>query len=110
MALAAKVPNLILQPLVENAIKHGISSTLDAGRIVVRAQLRNQQLTVQVENDGAPGKCDSVTRDGIGMQNTRERLRQSYGSAFELTLERRSEGGAITTMRVPYNANGAHAA
>jgi sensor histidine kinase YesM len=110
MALTARVPNLILQPLVENAIKHGIASTLSAGRIVLRAQLLPDQLRVQVENDGAPGSCPPGSREGLGLHNTRERLRQCYGASFELTLERRPEGGAVTTLLIPYRAIGGAAA
>jgi hypothetical protein len=108
-ALRGQVPNLILQPIVENAIKHGIAPTMEAGRIQVRARCNESWLEVQVENDGpAAVQPGAPLREGVGVGNTRERLHQLYRDAFQLSLDPRPEGGAVMTLRLPYRiVNGA---
>jgi LytS/YehU family sensor histidine kinase len=109
-ALRGKVPNLILQPIVENAIKHGIAPTMEAGRIQVRARCREDWLEVQVENDGPQtGGRGATLREGVGMGNTRERLHQLYQESFRLSLDPRPQGGAVITLRLPYRVNGGSA-
>src|SRR5256885_786754 len=74
--LAARVPNLILQPLVENAIRHGVARRVSAGMVGVRARREDGRLQIKVYDDG-PGLCEGwsmETSDGIGLANTRERL------------------------------------
>lgn len=109
-ALRGKVPNLILQPIVENAIKHGIAPTMEAGRIQVRARCHENWLEVQVENDGPQtGGRSATLREGVGMGNTRERLHQLYQESFRLSLDPRPQGGAVITLRLPYRVNGGSA-
>jgi two-component sensor histidine kinase len=100
----ACVPNLILQPLVENAIRHGISPRAGTGHIEIRAQRLNGSLQVQVLDDGPGLRTDppAYSREGVGLSNTRERLRQLYGEAHQFTLANRDEGGVVVTLRVPY--------
>ena len=104
-ALDAAVPHLGLQPIVENAIRHGIGRRSMAGRIEISASRVNGSLQIQVRDDGPgflPGALDAAR--GIGLANTRARLRQLYGDAARLTLENGAEGGAVATMILPYRA------
>ena len=105
-ALAASVPNLILQPIVENAIRHGIAPRAAAGRIEIHACRRGERLRVQVSDDG-PGlsvKGNSAHRlkEGLGLSNTRARLGQLYGDDFRLDLANAEGGGTVVTVDVPY--------
>lgn len=102
-ALDAAVPHLSLQPIVENAIRHGIGRSSMAGRIEISASRVNGSLQIQVRDDGPgflPGALDAAR--GIGLANTRARLRQLYGDAARLTLENGAQGGAVATMVLPY--------
>lgn len=98
-ARAVPVPRLILQPLVENAVRHGIGASSSAGRIELGARVAGDELVVTVRDDG-PGPSSPLT-NGVGLRNTRERLQAAYGSAARLTLERGPEGGAIATLVIP---------
>ena len=96
------VPALLLQPLVENAVTHGVGGRIGAGEIVVRAWRDGDTLRLTVEDDG-PGPAQ--TRDdaptGIGLANTRARLAALYGPAAAITLDRRDGGGAIARVSLP---------
>jgi LytS/YehU family sensor histidine kinase len=100
--LEAYVPDLILQPLAENAIKHGVSSRTGAHRIDVGARRRDGRLELTVENDGVDGVPLDV-REGIGLRSTRRRLAHLYGDDGTLTLARRPGGGARATVSLPYH-------
>jgi len=97
----ARVPSLILQPIVENAVKHGIAQRVQGGTIAIVAARANGTLTVSVRNDGPgfpPGwEANGV---GIGLSNVRGRLGSLYGEAGRLTVE--NLDGATVTIRVPY--------
>lgn len=98
------VPNLILQPLVENAIKHGIAPYARGGRIVVRARRAGDRLVLQVEDDG-PGFSrlpGGVIHEGVGLKNTRERLNQLYGAAHRFDLSDSPDGGFLVTLEIPF--------
>ncbi len=100
--LSTQVPSLTLQPLVENAIKHGISRRARGGSIRVRAATVGNTLTLSVENDGpclssgGPG-----ARTGIGLVNLRTRLQILYGDAFDFSLRDRSGGGVQVVVSLP---------
>lgn len=98
----ALVPFFILQPLVENALHHGISSHAGAGTIEIAAERTTDQLLLTVSDDG-PGTVVPDTRRGIGLANTRARLQELYGSAASLELGRRPEGGFRVTVAIPYH-------
>ncbi|MBI1851279.1 MAG: histidine kinase [Planctomycetes bacterium] len=101
--LDAAVPHMVLQPIVENAIRHGIGRSSTAGRIRVVARRVKQALEVVVEDDGpglAPGAAES--RAGIGLKNTKARLLQLYGDAATLTLQNGERGGAVARIVLPY--------
>jgi len=109
--LRAQVPILILQPLVENAIKHGISKRTQGGAIQVSAAHHNGLLKLSVANDGPPLPSDWETRrTGIGLSNLRTRLEIMYGSAFELQLLNRAAGGVQAQVCLPLAQDLPHAA
>lgn len=100
----ALVPDLVLQPLVENALHHGLLPRPEGGRLVVRARKRKRRLLVRVEDDGV-GLPENWTRrelEGIGIRGTRSRLRGCFGDDFSLTLSRRTGGGTVVRLDLPY--------
>ncbi|REJ79287.1 MAG: hypothetical protein DWQ47_00650 [Acidobacteria bacterium] len=101
--LDLEVPNLLLQPGVENAIKHGVSKSMSAGRIRVSSSRREDRLVLEIFNDGPPsnGRQEGKLKEGVGIANTRERLRQIYGEDFELDFELIPAGGAKLTISLP---------
>ena len=103
--LDALVPPFILQPLVENAIRHGTSQQMLGGNIRVRAWPDNGHVRLTVSDDG-PGLPAGWTFDshaGIGLSNTRERLRRLYGEDNDLVIGRAPEGGVSVELSLPYN-------
>ncbi len=88
-SLKAIVPNLILQPLVENAIKHGFSNSIEKGSILIKSNLRNNDLHLFIEDDGAGcDNCDSLLENaGIGLTNTYQRLKQIYKNNFTFKID-----------------------
>jgi two-component system, LytTR family, sensor kinase len=100
--LSAQVPSLVLQPMVENAVKHGIAKRVQGGAIRIAATHANGTLTLRVYNDGPglPAEWEQRT-SGIGMLNVRTRLRSLYGDAFMLTLHNQN-GGVEASVSVPY--------
>lgn len=97
----ARVPSLILQPLVENALKHGVSSTRGSGRVNLAARREGDRLIISISDDG-PGPAGKTTESGIGLANTRERLRQMYGEGADLSLRTVPEGGTTAEVVLPY--------
>ncbi|MGH8150959.1 MAG: sensor histidine kinase [Steroidobacteraceae bacterium] len=98
------VPNLILQPLVENAMKHGVSKTVGAGRIEIRAQRVGERVTLSVHDNGpglASGK--SLAVEGVGLRNTRQRLEQLYGAEQSLALRTADGGGLVAEVSLPFH-------
>ena len=101
--LHSQVPSLILQPMVENAIKHGIAKRAQGGEIRVSAARCNSMLKLTVYNDGPGLMDDRENRDsGIGISNTRTRLQSLYGQSFELTLENHGQHGVEAAVSVPF--------
>jgi two-component system LytT family sensor kinase len=98
-ALDARVPPLILQPLVENAVRHGIARRIAAGRIDVVAARRNGRLQLTVRDDG-PGVAAGA-RDGIGLSNTRARLQEQYGARHTFALASDGDRGTIVSLEIP---------
>jgi two-component system, LytTR family, sensor kinase len=101
-ALTAEVPNLILQPLVENSIRHGIDSEAGMGTITVRARVDGAALHLQVEDDGAGLPAGQAACEGIGLTNVRARLEQLYPGAHAFALEALPERGARATISIPF--------
>jgi two-component system, LytTR family, sensor kinase len=112
----ALVPNLLLQPLVENAIRYGVGNSNAAGHVDVSARRHDGKLILQVRDDG-PGLPDQPHvsgAGGVGLANTQERLQQMYGPLHEFLLGNRATGGCEVTITIPLqlatnepaNANG----
>lgn len=99
--LDARVPVLSLQPLAENAIRHGIARRPEGGMLRVRAAQENGHLRLSVENDG-PGLLPREAGDGIGLANLRARLEHLYGLAQRLDLADRPEGGVRVEITIPF--------
>jgi signal transduction histidine kinase len=101
-ALDMMVPSMILQPLVENAIRHGVEKMTDPGRVEIEALLEGETLVLRVRDDG-PGeelRPDGST-GGVGLRNTRARLEQLYGAAGRFSLSRNEEGLTVAEVRLP---------
>jgi signal transduction histidine kinase len=100
----ALVPQLLLQPIVENAIRHGIGLRSSGGRILISAAKVNGTVELRVRDDG-PGLSSghSSTERGIGLANTRARLQQLYGQEAKLEIKNCDPGGVIVTMKIPFH-------
>jgi two-component system LytT family sensor kinase len=97
------VPSMILQPLVENSIKHGLSPKIDGGNITLRSFLRDERLTIQVEDDGVGmGAESSENGTGIGLTNVAERIQVIYADAGRLNIRTPRSGiGTLITLDLP---------
>jgi two-component system, LytTR family, sensor kinase len=107
--LTAHVPNLILQPIVENAIRHGIAVKIEPGSIRISSERRGGRLRIQIRDDG-PGFASNTEngngyREGIGLTNARARLARLYGQDQVLELSNGREGGAVVTLEMPFHAS-----
>ena len=100
-ALDVQVPTLILQPLVENAIRHGIEPQTGQGRLHISASRDEEMLHLRVRDNGSGNKPASEAKDGIGIANTRSRLQQLYGGAAHLILTTAADGGFIAAIDLP---------
>jgi two-component system LytT family sensor kinase len=106
--LEIMVPSMLLQPLVENSIKHGLSSKIEGGSIYMRSRLEDSNLTIEVEDDGVGmGSASFVERptgfggNGIGMANIAERLKVLYGDKAKMTIDSRHGRGTLVRLRLP---------
>jgi two-component system LytT family sensor kinase len=107
-SLDTMVPSMLLQPLVENSIKHGLSSKIDGGSIYLRSRLTDSHLIVEVEDDGVGmGSASLIERPsglggtGIGMANVAERLKVLYGDTARMTIDSREGKGTLVRLRLP---------
>ena len=108
--LDAKVPNLILQPIVENAIRHGIAPRSAPGLIEIEAKQRGTALRIQVRDNG-PGisqhrTSENLLEKGLGLTNTETRLERLYGTDHLFDLRNNPEGGLIVTLEIPFHSDG----
>jgi LytS/YehU family sensor histidine kinase len=100
--LDAGVPGLLLQPLVENALRHGISRRPDGGIVSIRALRRGRAMVLQIGNDGPVITNGAMAAgSGVGLANARARLERLYGAEGSLVLADRDGGGAIVEVTVP---------
>lgn len=110
----ALVPQFILQPLVENALRHGIGESVAGGTIEIGARVEGADLVLWVADDG-PGPAGPPNVNGLGLRNTRERIETLYGARARLELSQRAEGrgreggagGTMAQVRIPYRRDAA---
>jgi signal transduction histidine kinase len=101
-ARGLSVPHLVLYPLVENAIQHGLAGCADAGHVSVRARSEPDQLVLEVEDDGSGMDAAVSSRGaGVGLENLRARLEQLYASAASLSVVPRTPRGVLARVAVP---------
>jgi two-component system LytT family sensor kinase len=103
------VPNLILQPIVENAIRHGVSQRAARGHVEVRASRAGQALRLEVRDNGRGlpegSEAKHTKGGGVGLANTRARLQQLYGSNYRFELSNAAGGGAVVTLEIPMHGS-----
>jgi len=104
--LGARVPNLILQPIVENAIRYGVAAVDRPSKVAIHAERSGAELRLQVRDDG-PGLSRNAKR-GVGLSNTEARLRQMYGSEQRMELTTPTDGGVLVSIAIPFKAATAH--
>jgi two-component system, LytTR family, sensor kinase len=98
------IPSMILQPLVENAIRHGLAHKIEGGTITLRASRKNQRLMIEVKDDGAgipERKREEIYASGIGISNVNERLRVLFGDQFSLAVESEPGQGTLVSVVIP---------
>lgn len=107
-SLEVMVPSMLLQPLVENCLKHGLSPKVDGGSITLRSRVIKSRLIIEVEDDGVGmaaaqmlSQPSEVEGTGIGMANVAERLRVLYGDAAKMMIESREGAGTQIRLRLP---------
>jgi two-component system, LytTR family, sensor kinase len=103
--LEALVPNLILQPLVENAIRHGIERRARPGLIELRSRQDHGTLRLELRDNGPGLAPDQPRREGIGLSNTRARLEHLYGAEHRLALNNAPEGGLLVEVSLPFRVS-----
>jgi two-component system, LytTR family, sensor kinase len=102
-AIDAKVPSLILQPIVENAVRHGIEPQSRTGRIELRGTREAGRLILTVSDNGGGVPAGGPAREGIGLANTRARLAELYGEQQHFELVNRPDGGLCVRMVIPFS-------
>jgi two-component system, LytTR family, sensor kinase len=103
-AMEAFVPSMLLQPIVENCLKHGLAPKLGGGKIELRTTNRDGRLCIEIEDNGvgiSEEKLPHVYVEGIGLSNVRERLRVLYGTDFHLDIQSRPGEGTVIRIEIP---------
>jgi len=98
------VPAMVLQPLVENALQHGVEPVDDVTHVSITAARRDDSLVLTVADDGA-GLVNGVVADGVGLRNTRDRLQHLYGSAARLVLRPGDASGVVSEVTLPMDSH-----
>ena len=107
-SLETMVPSMLLQPLVENSIKHGLASKIEGGSLYLRSRLTDSHLIVEIEDNGVGmGSANLLERPtglggtGIGMANVAERLKVLYGDTARMTIDSHEGKGTLVRLRLP---------
>ena len=100
-ALDVLVPTMILQPIVENAIRHGLEPMMRPGTLTIEAQADGDALWLRVRDDGAGLPKDRKRREGVGLSNTRSRIDRLYGEQAALTIRENAGGGVLVDIYIP---------
>lgn len=102
--LHAMVPSLIMQPLVENAIRHGIAVRPEASSIEIKSWLDQDMLCLRVADDGPGLSYNKPLKEGVGLTNTRRRLHSLYGTKHDFSLRNSPLGGLVVELTIPFKA------
>jgi two-component system sensor histidine kinase AlgZ len=97
------VPSLLLQPLVENAIKHGITPRVAAGHLNISVRRQAEMLSLEVVDDGVGSRGTKPMIEGVGLGNARARLASLYGPRHRFEAGPRNEGGFNVTIEIPFH-------
>lgn len=100
-SLNALIPHLILQPLVENAVRHGIAKQYAQGKIKVSTQIQDGHLQIQIADNGPGLPAHNEFKEGVGVNNTRARLAQFYGDQYTLAFKNRAPHGLLVVLEIP---------
>ena len=100
--LDAAVPTLLWHPVLENAIRHGVTPLAGRGRIVIASQRQGDDLVLEIRDNGKGLPYGRIPREGVGLRNIRERADQLYGSKARFALEPALGGGTVATLRLPF--------
>jgi two-component system LytT family sensor kinase len=98
------VPSMLLQPLVENSIRHGLSSKVDGGMVRVRSRMAGNRLQILVEDDGVgipEAMLATLFEQGIGVSNVNERLKVLFGDDYKMWIDSRTGEGTSTGIEIP---------
>jgi two-component system LytT family sensor kinase len=98
------IPSMLLQPIIENSLKHGLAPKIEGGKIQLRTSARNGRLLIEIEDNGvgiSEEKLPHVYVEGIGLSNVRERLRVLYGTDFELNIQSTPGEGTLIRIEIP---------
>ena len=98
----AMVPHMLLQPLVENAVRHGIAKRAQDGRIEIGIKRLHDQLVISIKDNGSGFDLQQIPNSGLGLKNSRERLRQLYGEGQQLSAVPVPGGGVEVRVLIPY--------
>ncbi|PYV78044.1 MAG: sensor histidine kinase, partial [Acidobacteria bacterium] len=111
-SLDVMVPSMLLQPLVENSIKHGLSSKIEGGSIYLRSQIAKDHVIIEVEDDGVGmasaqllERPTGLGQGGIGIANVAERLKVLYGDTARMTIDSHNGSGTLVRLRLPILPN-----
>jgi LytS/YehU family sensor histidine kinase len=104
-AIDAMVPSLILQPMVENAMRHGVEPHARKGLIELRGFRQDKNLVLTVSDNGTGMPLEGLKREGIGVANTRARLQELYGEQQKFELVNRTEGGMCVRITIPFSTS-----
>jgi two-component system LytT family sensor kinase len=102
--LEAFVPSMLLQPIVENCLKHGLAHKLEGGQISIRTLTQAGRLVIEVEDNGAgisEARLEQVYVEGIGLSNVHERLRVLYGGEFRMEISSHPGKGTVIRIEIP---------